>query len=499
MAIQIKRGGENLNPTTADSHTLEDGQLFYSKFNNQTYIGDNGKPISQLKPKISSWLEPGEGNGAIQSTHKYLAESYHGEDYSNEAKGSGSLALGGYGNKALGTRSVALQNQSKSLANTSFVIGQVNTAETTASGTFIGGNGNIGYIPYSFIFGTKNELKLSDGFSVTDCSANLISGDMNKLYDARTACIMGSNNTSGRLKELDKGIKAANHISGANNISYGSSIYTIGNHNKASGWYLDQIGYGNFAVSNSSNYFYNPNINEKPHIGNPTVDDTPLYYTHQFGNNLIVGRWHTTQIGEYNHTNMYNAIEFGVNVSEDLDKPEDNPIRSTPLSITRQGKALYGVPYQMYCENGEDVFEKDIRSSDFDQYELVTRGDVEQTDDYRTNYAYSEHPEKRFLYFNQQGAYNLHSAATSYTNTRINELDVNTFTHSEKEVTTVVSAVIQNNGKISVTKSPINAYTKTQVDTKIEDIDTRIDGLIKWDELTQTLYLTATEIIYNNN
>lgn len=400
-------------------------------------------------------IENGTGKHSIIQVPLQYGKNEDGTlKYGNIATGSDAIALG-ISSEATNSRAVAIGNGAKAGGNTSFVIGQVNTAEETASGTFIGGNGNVAYIPYSLVFGTKNQLKLSEGFSVTDCSANLISGDINTLYDADTSSIHGYGNLSGRLSELDTGIKASNHILGAHNISYGTSVYTVGNYNKASGWYLDQVGHDNFAVSASNNYFYNPSRSDKtkPFIadfakdenGNylSTSDNVPLYYTHQFGNNLIVGRWHTTQIGEYNHTNKYNAIEFGVNVSPNLDAPGDNPIRSTPLSITRQGKALYGVPYQTYCELGEDVFEKDITIPDFDQYELANHGYVDNKD-----------------------AATL-SSAKSYTNTQINELDVDEIKGSVGKTITKIS---ETDGKISATMEDIQ-IDKWQVNSLITDIN----------------------------
>lgn len=492
MALQVKRCTEETRKSSTT--VLQEGQPLYTMDTNKLYIGDGNTEAKNLQgTHIGLNIENGTGkHSIIQVPLQYGKNEDSTLKYGNIATGSDAIALG-ISSEATNSRAVAIGNGAKALANTSFVIGQVNTAETDASGTFIGGNSNTGSTQYSFIFGTKNKMISSGAVTKIDCSANLISGDSNTLTDAHASSIIGSNNTSGRLTRVVDGKKERannNHIFGSENVAYGQWVCSTGRLNKASGWYLDQIGFGNFARSASSNYFYNPNRPDKTKVclDDPSPADVPLYHTHQLGNNLIVGRWHTTQIGEYNHTNKYNAIEFGVNVSPNLDKPEDNPIRSTPLSITRQGKALYGVPYQTYCQNGEDVFEKDIRSSDFNKYELANHGYVDETtqalalnfegilngkvSELQTSIDTNIGDVRGELndltgYVDNKDAQTL-TGAKNYTNSELDKLD-----HSfNSDVSQTITYIGQNNGHLIATINPI------QIDkSQVTDLEQDITGL----------------------
>ena len=246
-AIQILRGSRDYDPSEINNELL-DGQPFYSKKNEQLYVGDkskvvetdaNGNPTSYItRPAGASWIKPGEGNGSFISA---CLEDEDGNEYSTSdlpnAGGHESIAFG-KGNNAQGNRSVIFGAMNKSSGQNNATFGSWNT--NNCSNSIISGLQNT-YIKgsNSIILRSENDIGQHEGITSDN---NIISGYNNTVIQSYNI-VNGEENY----------IAADNNIvSGYNNESIRNYSYLLGsNLQSTENDYKTAVGYYNADLPNS--------------------------------------------------------------------------------------------------------------------------------------------------------------------------------------------------------------------------------------------------------
>ena len=143
----------------------EQGIIYVDKSTNLTYRWSNSNNYIMIGGGDLA-LENGAGAGSlVQKT-----VSSNGTPYSNEASGSGSVAMG---------------KKVKSKGNTTFVIGQENEAIAGTSASFTSGRLNVNRGSYNITGGENN---------ANNNSWNLVIGKGNAVSDGRFGIVSGLNN-----------------------------------------------------------------------------------------------------------------------------------------------------------------------------------------------------------------------------------------------------------------------------------------------------------------
>lgn len=195
--LQILRGGDNFDPSSS-TETLLDGQLFYSKKNKKLYIGEDKKPINELKgTQIGLNIENGEGQYSLQTN----------DAKNNHIKGKGSAGFGRY----LGDEVPDGKTDAYNLLSGYVVYckGEGNSLHGREIGSL--GNPAIG------------NYNLAGGFGLTiNGNNNIIGGSTNKIKGSFN--IIGGNNNS---CEVTDGLIGGHH----NTINTSENIQIFGNNN----------------------------------------------------------------------------------------------------------------------------------------------------------------------------------------------------------------------------------------------------------------------------
>lgn len=224
-AIQILRGSRDYDPSEINNELL-DGQPFYSKKNEQLYVGDkskvaetdaNGNPTSYItRPVGAAWIKPGEGKGSFVSAcleYKQTSNEYPESDLP-KASGHESIAFG-LGNTVSGDRSVTFGYSNESRANNTLTSGY-NNKNNGSNSLIVGVNNNI-QSSSSITGGSFNKAD-------SNSSENIISGDSNEIIKTCGSIISGSGNKIGH-----------EHSVSSNNVIYSNSSEVIECYNIVNG------------------------------------------------------------------------------------------------------------------------------------------------------------------------------------------------------------------------------------------------------------------------
>lgn len=243
-AIQILRGSRDYDPSEVNNELL-DGQPFYSKKNEQIYVGDkskvaetdaNGNPTSYItRPAGASWIKPGEGNGSfISACLEDVNGSPYAADQLPEALGHESIAFGKE-NVASGDRSIVFGVDNESNKPCTLTAGSDNKNHGNASLVIGSQNTNTG--SYSIISGNNNKNNA--------CANSIISGLKNTYIKGSNSIILGSENNIGQQEGItsDNNIISGydNTVIQSYNIINGKENYIAADNNIVSGYNNESI------------------------------------------------------------------------------------------------------------------------------------------------------------------------------------------------------------------------------------------------------------------
>ena len=179
-AIQILRGSKDFDPLDINNELL-DGQPFYSKKNEQFYVGDKSKieerypqtgaPISYItRPAGAAWIKPGAGIGSFVSANflNIKADGTIGTEFASpadypEATGIESISFG-MGNKVHSSRTIVIGADNEVISTDNHnsynnaIFGSGNTIDKNDKGEvfsncLIAGTNNYSKSNYSYLLG----------------------------------------------------------------------------------------------------------------------------------------------------------------------------------------------------------------------------------------------------------------------------------------------------------------------------------------------------------